>query len=132
MSDKDEIFEYVMNNPENTNPAILREMLGDLDNGSGGGVKEVIITVDGDVCSINASYNDIAGKPVYAVMPLDDESSYRAYWLGTWYLDGSIYHADFYPVVTAEDPLYFYAEDPDENMTTEEPIDPDDPDVPIG
>lgn len=40
MSDKDEIFEYVMNNPENTNPAILRGML---DNLSGGASDEPFI-----------------------------------------------------------------------------------------
>lgn len=34
MSNKDEIFEYVMNNPENTNPAILRGMLNNLGGGS--------------------------------------------------------------------------------------------------
>ena len=30
MSDKDEIFDYVMNTPDNTNPAILRGLLDDL------------------------------------------------------------------------------------------------------
>lgn len=44
MSNKDEIFEYVMNNPENTNPAILRGMLNDLNNGGSGGVLAVRIS----------------------------------------------------------------------------------------
>lgn len=34
---KEEIFDYVMESPENTNPAILRSMLNELSSGSGGG-----------------------------------------------------------------------------------------------
>ena len=34
MSTKDEIFNYVMYNPDNTNPAILKEMLDSLSGGS--------------------------------------------------------------------------------------------------
>ena len=48
MPDKDEIFDYVMNNPENTNPAILRGMLDNLGGGSGssGSLFFVSIVVD--------------------------------------------------------------------------------------
>lgn len=42
MSSKDEIFDYVMSTPENTNPAVLKNMLDDLPS-EGGGWTEVEI-----------------------------------------------------------------------------------------
>jgi len=37
MPNTDEIFDYVMNSPENTNPAVLRGMLNSIEGGGGGG-----------------------------------------------------------------------------------------------
>ena len=41
---KEEIFDYVMESPENTNPAVLRSMLNELDGGFGGGVLNITDT----------------------------------------------------------------------------------------
>lgn len=38
---KDEIIDYVLNSPENTNPNVLKGMLDQLDNGGGGDFKSI-------------------------------------------------------------------------------------------
>lgn len=55
MSDKDEIFDYVMNNPENTNPAILRGMLNDL----GGGSVIFASATGSDQLTLSMSYSEV-------------------------------------------------------------------------
>lgn len=37
MGAKDEVFNYVMNTPQDTNPAVLRSLLNDIEEGGGGG-----------------------------------------------------------------------------------------------
>lgn len=44
MSTKDEVFNYVMHSPENTNPAVLGSMLNGLESESGGGIEYFDIT----------------------------------------------------------------------------------------
>ena len=46
MPNADEIFNYVMNSPENTNPAVLRSMLNSIEEGGGGGVLVVTLGVN--------------------------------------------------------------------------------------
>ena len=43
MSTKDDVFNYVMNSPEDTNPAVLRSLLNGIQEGGGGG-DDFIIT----------------------------------------------------------------------------------------
>lgn len=51
MSTKNEIFDYVMNSPENTNAAVLKSMLDDLE--GGGTMEDFIITY-----TVNLSRSD--------------------------------------------------------------------------
>lgn len=45
MPDIDDVFNYVMNTPDNTNPNVLRSMLNNLEGGGGGGVLVVTVTI---------------------------------------------------------------------------------------
>lgn len=53
MSTKEEIFEYVTETPENTNPAVLRSMLNELSGGGSGGAGLFVV---------NIQYNDSTGE----------------------------------------------------------------------
>ena len=55
MSTKDEVFDYVMNSPEDTNPAVLRSLLNGIQEGGGGG---------GDIYYV--SFHQIAQEPWYS------------------------------------------------------------------
>lgn len=44
MSTKDDVFDYVMNSPEDTNPAVLRSLLNGIEEGGSGGVEDFILT----------------------------------------------------------------------------------------
>ena len=86
MSTKEEIFNYVMHSPENTNPAVLGSMLNSLEEG-GGGIEYFDITytceeggepsIDKTHAQILSAYN--SGKVVRLIIPtgsyIEGESS---------------------------------------------------------
>lgn len=53
MPNTDEIFDYVMNSPENTNPAVLRSMLNSVRRGGGGALV------------VNITESKVEGNTVY-------------------------------------------------------------------
>ena len=69
MPNTDEIFDYVMNSPENTNPAILKSMLNNVEDKSSGPLivhingtssgDEYIYTVDKTAREILASFPNV-------------------------------------------------------------------------
>jgi len=91
MPNTDEIFDYVMNSPENTNPAVLRGMLNSIEGGGGGlpsytnedigktltltasgkPTTETIVTIEEQTVSVSAKRGKasikIAGKPLWQV-----------------------------------------------------------------
>ena len=61
---KEEILDYVMNSPENTNRRVLSDMLNELTNSSGGGPTVRIVDIvwddsSGEPTGLSMSYNDI-------------------------------------------------------------------------
>jgi len=77
MSTKDEIFDYVMNSPEDTNPAVLRSLLNGIEEGGSGGMEYFDITytceeggepsIDKTHAQILSAYN--SGKVVRLIIP---------------------------------------------------------------
>lgn len=91
MSTKDEIFDYVMHSPENTNPAVLGSMLNGLESEDTGDTYYVNVTqvkqtvdeedswsLDKSVSEIFAAYRN--GKQVVAKITYYGES-YPRHWL---------------------------------------------------
>lgn len=81
MSTKEEIFDYVMHSPENTNPAVLGSMLNGLESESGGGIEYFDITytceeggepsIDKTSTQILSAYN--SGKVVRLIVPAGNQ-----------------------------------------------------------
>lgn len=81
MSTKDEIFDYVMHSPENTNPAVLGSMLNGLESEGGGGIEYFDITytceeggepsIDKTSTQILSAYN--SGKVVRLIVPAGNQ-----------------------------------------------------------
>ena len=73
MSTKNEIFDYVMNSPENTNPAVLGSMLNNLESGGDTG-DPLIVTFSGEYGnSCDKTFAEIksafeSGRRVYATL----------------------------------------------------------------
>ena len=60
MSTKEEIFEYVTNSPENTNPAVLRSLLNSLDSGGGSNAPFVVtITATSESVTADKTFAEI-------------------------------------------------------------------------
>lgn len=77
----DEIVDYATKSPENTNPAVLRSMLSQLNGGSGGvQVFIVSVTEDGVIWTCDKTWREIAdaydgGKMVRFNLPSYDNAS---------------------------------------------------------
>jgi hypothetical protein len=73
---KEEILEYVLNTPENTNRMVLSDMLDEFSSGSGGGAEplSVEVTITGTVATMDTTITEIAealaaGTPVVISIP---------------------------------------------------------------
>lgn len=81
MSTKDDVFNYVMNSPEDTNPAVLRSLLNGIEEGGSGGVEYFDITYtceEGGEPSIDKTYTQIlsaynSGKVVRLIIPAGNQ-----------------------------------------------------------
>ena len=81
MSSKDDVFNYVMNSPEDTNPAVLRSLLNGIEEGGSGGVEYFDITytceeggeqsIDKTPTQILSAYN--SGKVVRLIIPAGNQ-----------------------------------------------------------
>lgn len=52
MSEKDDVFDYVMNSPENTNPNVLHSLLDNIPEGGGAGLPDVTTDDNGKVLGV--------------------------------------------------------------------------------
>ncbi len=74
MSTKDEIFDYVMDSPENTNPSVLRSMLNDLEtSASGPFIIKFIYDNEDEYFITEVSFDEIEeafqqGRPLYCTL----------------------------------------------------------------
>ena len=110
---ENEILDYVMETPGNTNPAILNQMIQR--SSGGGGVEPFIVNYDNTAGQIDASYNQIlsavlSGKNVYLLMEAEEQTIYTA----LRYIDSQGIDVINYDVYF--DTYSFVAGDPDENM----------------
>lgn len=65
-----EIIDYVMNTPNNTNPAILKQMIEASNGGSGGGYDLVIKCQGGEYSLVQGSYADTLAKMQAGIPPV--------------------------------------------------------------
>jgi len=72
MSTKDEIFDYVMNSPEDTNPAILRSLLNGVEEGGSGG-GDMVYTIHAETY-----YDQPSGMTFFNILP-DESGNYLTY-----------------------------------------------------
>ena len=56
--DKEDIVNYVMDNPDNTNPAVLRDMLNQLNSGGGSGLT-IPASYENDTFTLNKTFKEI-------------------------------------------------------------------------
>lgn len=56
--DKEDIVNYVMDNPDNTNPAVLRDMLNQLNSGGNGGLI-IPASYENDTFTLNKTFKEI-------------------------------------------------------------------------
>jgi len=59
MPDINDVFNYVMNTPDNTNPNVLRSMLNSIEGGGGGGVFMIGATIAGESLTLNKTFSEI-------------------------------------------------------------------------
>lgn len=72
---KEEIINYVMNTPENTNPAVLKSMLEEIESGSGtGGNPNYVETIEGTLESLLS--NETTFKSLWAAQFNNGASAY--------------------------------------------------------
>lgn len=69
MSTKDDVFNYVMNSPEDTNPAVLRSLLNGIEEGGSGG-GDMVYTIHAETY-----YDQSSGLTGFNILP-DESGNY--------------------------------------------------------
>lgn len=126
----EEIINYAINTPENTNPNILRSMLQTASNSSSGGVAFVTVSYDEatDTEYIDKSYNELVNlvlveKKLVVCLNVwyetgEEPTQVYVYMLGDFGHDyeNEIYSVAFYRLDSSEFSVVWYATDPDAPM----------------
>ena len=99
---ENEILDYVMQSPENTNPNVLRDLLKSTKDSSESSIIEMI--VDGENLLLNKTWQEIFNNKYDSIQYSEDSSNYKTFWyiasIGT---NGNNYVVEaFYPEASGQ------------------------------